>query len=278
MKSVACLIARTNSTRLPEKVLKKIGGRLLIEHIISRLKRVPELDDIVLCTSTEPDDQRLHSIAVRNGIGFYAGSPQAPVERMLAVGKERQADTLVRVTGDNIFTDAIYLSEMLRRHEMRGSEYTRMMDVPIGLSAEVIDRRALERCHASIDPQHSEYLMLYIFRPDTFRCQVLLPEPGLEGPDFSLTVDTPEDLARSQFIVANTQGGDDVTYPEILALHRAVGIPHFRFESAARIKLPGGEDISFDDFKVDMAGRTSRSVQTRLERGHYAAAIDNLES
>jgi len=276
MKTIACLIARTNSTRLPEKVLRPVGRRLLIEHIIDRLKRVPELDDIVLCTSTEPDDQRLKPVAERNDIRFYAGSPDAPIERMLLVGKSDKADTLVRVTGDNIFTDPVYLGEMLRRHEQQSSEYTRIMDVPIGLGAEVMDYSALSHCYSTLDPDKSEYLMLYMFRPETYRCQVLLPESGLEGPDFSLTVDTPEDLHRSQFIVDNAASGDSVTYPEILQLHRSTGIPHFHFEAAARIKLPGGRDIAFDAFKADMADRTARSVQTRLERGHYAAAIDNL--
>jgi len=71
------------------------------------------------------------------------------------------------------------------------------MEVPIGLGAEVMDYDALSHCYATLDPGKSEYLMLYMFRPETYRCQVVLPESGLEGPDFSLTVDTPEDLERS---------------------------------------------------------------------------------
>ena len=276
MKTVACLIARTNSTRLPEKVLRKVGPRMLIEHIIDRLKMVAELDSIVLCTSTESDDSRLESVAKRNQIEFYAGSPDSPVDRMIDVGKASGADALVRVTGDNIFTDPVYLGEMVRRHESSGSEYTRMMNVPIGLTAEVMDSDALSRCYATLDPEQSEYLMLYMFQPDSFRCLVGLPEPGLEAPEFSLTVDTAEDLERSIFIVESSSAGKWISYPAILELHEARGIPHFRFAQAARIKLPENREIPFDDFMADMERRTSRSVQTQLEPGHYATAVSNL--
>ena len=52
MKNIICIVARTNSTRLPQKVLKKIGDRMLIEHLIDRMKLSVEFDEIYICTSS----------------------------------------------------------------------------------------------------------------------------------------------------------------------------------------------------------------------------------
>ena len=64
MKSniVAIIQARTNSTRLPRKVLKNLGERTLIEFLIERLKRVKELDQIILATTVNDIDDKLASL------------------------------------------------------------------------------------------------------------------------------------------------------------------------------------------------------------------------
>lgn len=277
MKTVACLIARTNSKRLPEKVLIPVAGRLLIEHIVDRLKMVPDVDKIYICTSTEKEDRRLRAVAEKNKVCFYAGSPTSPIDRMIRVGKEEKADCLVRVTGDNIFTDPVYLAEMIHRHRDEKVDYTRMMRVPIGLSAEVMSREALERCYAMMDPDKSEYLMLYMFRPSNFSCQVILPEPELEGSEFSLTVDTPDDLERTRFIHENLKTSPWVTYLDILALNRKNSIPHFAYLSEGSIKLPDNSEITFAEFMKDMEARMSRSKLVQLKKGHYESAIYHLK-
>ena len=48
-KTVACIIARTVSTRLPLKVLRMVDGKLsMLDFIIQRLKKVNNIDAIYL--------------------------------------------------------------------------------------------------------------------------------------------------------------------------------------------------------------------------------------
>ncbi|MFZ1986505.1 MAG: hypothetical protein WAU91_19000 [Desulfatitalea sp.] len=277
MKTVACLIARTNSKRLPEKALIPVAGKLLIEHIIDRLKMVPHIDKIYICTSTEKEDQRLLAIAKKNEVCFYAGSPESPIDRMIQVGKDEQADCLIRVTGDNIFTDPVYLTETIQRHRIAKADYTRMMRVPIGLCAEAMSREALERCYSLMDPDKSEYLMLYMFQPANFSCQVILPEQDLEGTQFSLTVDTPDDFERTRFIFDNLKTSPWVTYPDMLALNRKYSIPHFIYPAEGSIKLPDNSEITFAEFMQDMEARMSRSKLVQLNKGHYESVISHLK-
>ena len=50
MRIVATIEARMRSTRLPGKVLKPILGRPMLELMIERLRRVQQVDDIVIAT------------------------------------------------------------------------------------------------------------------------------------------------------------------------------------------------------------------------------------
>ncbi|MCW8831657.1 MAG: glutamate-1-semialdehyde aminotransferase, partial [Gammaproteobacteria bacterium] len=54
MKIIAIVQARMGSTRLPNKVMKAIGGVPMIELLLARLARARELSQIIVATSTDP--------------------------------------------------------------------------------------------------------------------------------------------------------------------------------------------------------------------------------
>ena len=54
MKVVAIVQARMGSTRLPNKVMKLIGGVPMIELLLARLARATQVDEITLATSDDP--------------------------------------------------------------------------------------------------------------------------------------------------------------------------------------------------------------------------------
>ena len=59
--------ARMASTRLPGKVLKKIFGKTLLEHLISRLKKVKSADKIIVATTTKQRDGKIVKVAKKLG-------------------------------------------------------------------------------------------------------------------------------------------------------------------------------------------------------------------
>ena len=59
MKVVALVQARMGSTRLPNKVMKLIGGIPMIELLLSRLSQSKEVAQIVVATSVDDRNQPL---------------------------------------------------------------------------------------------------------------------------------------------------------------------------------------------------------------------------
>ena len=68
-KVVGIVQARVNSTRLPRKVIKDLGGRSLIEFLIERLKCCKDLDEIFIATTTDKSDDCIEKIANKLKIG-----------------------------------------------------------------------------------------------------------------------------------------------------------------------------------------------------------------
>ncbi|KKN50701.1 hypothetical protein LCGC14_0630100 [marine sediment metagenome] len=197
MKTIACIIARTNSRRLPKKVLKKIRNQQMIELLIERIKKTKNLDEIYLCTSVDSEDKILVDIANKNKIKSYQGSRESVIDRMLDVANIEKADNVVRITGDNLFTDFFYLDEMINEHNKNEFDYTRTEFLSIGVTAEVMRVTALKDCYNNIDPYKSEYLFLYMFNPEKYKCGVLIPPKNQQNEFSSLTIDTPEDWGKT---------------------------------------------------------------------------------
>ena len=195
MKRVVVLIqVRMKSTRLRRKALCLIEDKPLIEHIIERLKRAETPDEIVICTSSHPDDKILVEMAERNGVGWFMGSEEDVLHRFIQAAERFEAEVVVRASGEDSLVDPIYLDNAVREHLKKGVEYTSVKDLPPGVGVEVIDKKALKKAYELADnPDKSEYITLY-FKEDFFKVHSVEVEEELKRPQYCLTVDTPEDL------------------------------------------------------------------------------------
>jgi len=260
-KTVACVIARTVSTRLPLKVLRKVvDDYSMLDFMIQRLKLVKNITKIYLCTSHEPIDDILEDVAIRNNINIYRGFPDAVIERLITVGNNESADNVIRITGDNVFTSYEYLDEQIKIHNDNDLDYTRIIDVPIGSTAEVMKLTALKDCYDLIDPAISEYLLLYMFRPEHYKCGVIHIKDIKKSSNYTVTVDTNEDLERTKkiftFFIENPL---TISLKDIVTIIDKNEIKNSKIKLTGSIKMPYGKEISFEEFQNDMNQRIKQS-------------------
>ena len=105
LKVIAIVQARMGSTRLPNKVLKKLGQFSLIEFLLKRLSLANEIDQIVLATSHDERNKPLMEHVGHLGFECFAGSEDDVLDRYCQVAKKVRADIVVRITGDCPFVD-----------------------------------------------------------------------------------------------------------------------------------------------------------------------------
>ena len=266
MKTVACVIARSVSTRLPLKVFRQVcEGYSMLDFILQRLKRVKGIDEIYLCTSQEPVDDIMQDVAERNKVNVFRGSADAVIDRMLNVGRISGATNLLRITGDNVFTSYEYMDRQIELLKEKNLDYIRLVDAPLGATAEVMTYTALKRCYESMDPSVSEYLMLYIFEPKNFKCGTI----NVFGRDLSninLSVDHPEDLVRTKEILDHFKSSDklSIQLTDIVKIIESNKITAAYMQPGEKIRLPYNKEVSYEEFKKDIERRISQSEQISL--------------
>ena len=97
--------ARTSSKRLPRKTLMKICGIATIELMIERVKRVKNINKIILATTNKECDTELVDIAKKQGIEFFRGSENDVLSRVLLAAQKFSVDVIVSLQGDSVLID-----------------------------------------------------------------------------------------------------------------------------------------------------------------------------
>ena len=117
-KKITCIIqARTNSSRLPGKVMLKLSNTPIIVHIIDRIKKSTLIEQIILATSVNHNDQILLDIANDNQITGFKGSELDVLDRFYNSAKEYGADPIIRITADCPLVDPILIDRMIKFFE-----------------------------------------------------------------------------------------------------------------------------------------------------------------
>jgi spore coat polysaccharide biosynthesis protein SpsF len=172
VRTVAIIQARMGSTRLPGKVMKKLCGKSVLEHVIRRVQTCRLLDDVVVATTTSSEDNVIVAEAERCGAKWFRGSEEDVLDRYYQAAKQFAADVVVRVTSDCPLFDPELLGEMIVSFRIRNSQVKRLdylsntirRTYPLGLDAEVFPRNALEYAHFHSRNQYErEHVTPYIY-------------------------------------------------------------------------------------------------------------------
>jgi spore coat polysaccharide biosynthesis protein SpsF len=199
--------ARMGSSRLPEKVLKKLGSKNLLEHILFRCARLKHDVEVVIATSELQRDDAIESFCKENDIKCFRGSEQNVLERFYQCAKENSYEHIVRLTGDNPFVDAQELDRLIELHLDTKADYSRsFLSLPKGVGAEIFSYAALEKSYENgVKANHKEHVNEYIEEnEDMFKISELQVDAQKNRPDISLTVDTLEDYKKASFIIESS--------------------------------------------------------------------------
>ncbi|TWT40405.1 3-deoxy-manno-octulosonate cytidylyltransferase [Phycisphaerae bacterium RAS1] len=200
MKIVATIEARMGSSRLPGKSLTPILGRPMLELLIERLRRSRRVQQVVVATTTAPEDAVIQGLAQKLEVGCFRGSSDDVLDRVLQAATRHKADLIVEITGDCPLIDPQIVDQVVEtflRGEYDYVSNTLQRTYPRGLDTQVFPTRVLAEVAAlTQDPADREHVSLYIYEhPERYRLGNVAAPAELHNPDMRWTVDTPEDLA-----------------------------------------------------------------------------------
>jgi spore coat polysaccharide biosynthesis protein SpsF (cytidylyltransferase family) len=199
---LAVVQARLGSTRLPGKALLPIAGRPMVAHVVERIAAAPGVDQVVLATTLEPEDDALEDFARSAGLPCVRGSVADVLDRFRTAVSAHPADVVVRATADCPLLDPSISGLVVAEYLRRAPDVDYVSNVhpptyPDGLDTEVFSRAALERAWREASPDSSrdrEHVTPYIWerRPERFRLANVRHPEDLSG--LRWTVDDARDL------------------------------------------------------------------------------------
>ena len=150
MKTTIIIQARMGSTRLPGKVMKKIGGTPIINLIIKRLKRAKLVDDIVVATSKKKENQTLINYLKKNKINLFCGSENDVLSRFYGAATKNKSKIIVRITADCPFADPKIVDEFISKFKKNKVDYlsnNNPWTYPDGMDVEVFSYDLLKKAN-----------------------------------------------------------------------------------------------------------------------------------
>lgn len=175
MNTLALIQARVGSTRLPNKVLKNICGKPVLQWVAERVRRSRSVDEVAVVTSIEKGNLPLIRLCAELGIRVFAGSEEDVLDRYYQAARLLRPEYVVRVTADCPFFDWRYLDMAVIDLES-GTDYLWMGEdvFPDGLDLEIIRFAALKKAWKEARfASEREHVTVYIRNhPELFAIQV----------------------------------------------------------------------------------------------------------
>ena len=164
--------ARTGSTRLPGKILKKIRSKSLLQIHLDRLNRCKKVSSIIVATTTKKQDETIYNKVISWGFRASKGSENNVLDRFFQAVKNDNPDWIVRVTSDCPLIDPELVDNVINFAIENDKDYvsnTLKENFPDGQDVEVFKFSALKEAwlNASLNFE-KEHVTPYIRNNSNF--------------------------------------------------------------------------------------------------------------
>jgi len=199
MKNKKCIIiqARTDSRRLPNKILMNIEGKSMLWHVINRIKKM-DVDEIIIATTRRNIDDKIIEIAESFGLKSFRGKTDDVLDRFYQASKKYNVNIIIRITADCPLIDSNESSKVLEEFISGKYDYASndSKTYPNGLDTECFTFDALENAwNESKLKSEREHVTPYIWK-NTEKNKILIVNNNtkIKLNDLKWSVDNKEDF------------------------------------------------------------------------------------
>lgn len=240
---IICIIqARRGSSRLPDKILRPLGGTPVLAHVIRRAKAAQMVRQVVVAVPNEDASDALTDIADAEGALWFKGSETDVLSRYYhaavyeAEKSGQQADYIIRVTSDCPLLSPQVLDGMITDALQNKANYAGAGHFPHGLDCELCSFTLLKQAHVqATNPHDREHVTLWMKRQTDIKKHTLMADKNYHA-DNRWVLDYPEDY---DFLKAlfDAMGADILTasWQQIIDFINAR--PALRALNAEQVKL-----------------------------------------
>tara|TARA_E500000178_G_scaffold335135_1_gene371724 strand:+ start:3837 stop:4580 length:744 start_codon:yes stop_codon:yes gene_type:complete len=208
MKNFGIIIeARTGSTRLPNKIIKKIGKVNVLEYLIDRVKKQKKIKKIIIATTKRRKDYKLIKIAKTKKIRWFQGEENDLIKRVIDASKKNNLENIIQVTADNPFFDIKIFNLLLKKFE--SGKYVFVSNsidgkFPIGSDIRIFSLNALMKYSKFVKGKARQHTCYYFLKnKEKINSFTLKAKKNYKRPYYRLTIDYPKDFELAKKIILN---------------------------------------------------------------------------
>lgn len=223
----AVIQARMGSKRLPGKVMLPLGRCHVLNHVVKRVSHASRVNDVVVATSNQKQDDIIAQFAQNFGAEVHRGSETDVLGRLFDAAAAQDADIVVRITADCPLVAPAVLDRVIRVVERGTVDYAsnvRKRTFPRGLDVEVFTFESFERVHErATDPHHREHVTpYYIENSNCFELKDVESQEVFNETQFQNRGDLRLTLDEANDYEVLCQIYDNVPFDDILPIRDAI--------------------------------------------------------
>ncbi len=218
-KTSIIIQARTGSHRLPKKVLASIEKKPMIWYVINRLKKVNEIDQIILATTKKKEDEKLIQIANNCDIEIFQGKANDVLDRYYNCSLKFNADPIIRITADCPLIDYVIINKMLKIFKLNKFDYicnNLPPTFPDGLDVEIFSFKSLKKSFEKAELKSEREHVTPFIRKNKNNFKIYNYENRKDLSKYRFTVDEKEDLKFIRKIFAKFPPQTNIVLKDIL--------------------------------------------------------------
>ena len=194
-KVTAIIQARMTSTRLPGKVLMEVMDRPLLSYQIERLRFSKKIDEIIIATTTNKEDDPIVKIVHKEGLKAFRGSEDDVLDRYYQAAKENRAKHIMRLTADCPLIDPFICDLVIDRYLNSGGSYVHTgPSFAEGVDSEIFSFKNLKEAweKARLRSEREHCTLFFHNHPENFEIITICNDT--DDSKYRITVDRPEDF------------------------------------------------------------------------------------
>ena len=153
----------------------EIDGKPVLQILIERLERSKLIDEIIIASTENIEDNKIEVLGRKLGVQTYRGSEDDVLDRVVNAVESVNGDIIVEVTGDCPLMDAEVVDTVIDEYYNNYPKYdyvsntgyagNEAREIPIGMDVRVFSFKDLKSIsELTDDPEDREHVSLYFFR------------------------------------------------------------------------------------------------------------------
>ncbi len=223
MKFSIIVEARFNSSRLPGKILYKIGKYSFLEFLIKRLKLVKNTKNIIIATTDTKENEQIIKVAKKLKVNFFKGSENNVLDRVILAAKKFRSEYIIRITSDCPLVDPEIIDQAILNFKNNKCDYlsnVNQRSYPDGMDIEIFSLKALIRSKKfAITKKHKEWTTWSIRKNQKkFKIINFIAPESMYWPKLALTLDEYNDLIFLKKLIIKLKENYKVKCDEIISV------------------------------------------------------------